>query len=341
MVKDYTQFLQKYFGGHYGRINAPRMLVDDNGTVDFDIGSEKLYFEGANSYAGVMDWYLFFKIGKSWIASQSGLTTDKMHPLVYWHHLAMLQLQNRKDGGTNCFCGAEICWRYLGYHLALIGEHAELSSKLIKRLRDPNHFQGARFEISIAAAMIVAGFNLEYEPEKGPGKHPEFIATDNDSGLKFAVEAKSKKRTDVLGHVDQGAGEATLEAGVRRLLRDAIDKDTELPLIAFVEVNLPDLFSIENEKIDKELKLAVDRLDKSKWSEVGFPCVGGFYVNDASAHHLEAQIDLKKQYAWALPFSFENRHNLDARNYLNRILEGFAKAARIPDINWKNPKFEI
>jgi hypothetical protein len=44
-------------------------------------------------------------------------------------------------------------------------DHLALQERLIGRLKHPDQFQGARYELAMAATMIRAGFDLEYEME--------------------------------------------------------------------------------------------------------------------------------------------------------------------------------
>lgn len=337
MPVDYSRFIRKYLGHHYGRIKPPRLQINADGTVDFDFGDEQLYHTGSTSYSDIVSFYLYYKIGRDWVATQLQAPLSEMHPIAHWFGLQSAQIEKRKQGKSTSLAGAEICWRYLGYHLSLIAEHAALSSKLIKDLRNPDKFQGTRFEVVVAAAMIVAGFDLEYTGEKGPGKHPEFIATDIETGTKFAVEAKSCHRHGILGFVNETGEDQPVGIAAARQLRKAVEKNTVLPLLSFIELNSPGVKPNDGDPIHAELDSALN-LDMTKWKELGFPCVGVFFYNDAAAHHLDQNIDLKKQYGWLRHASFENRHNMDAKPFLARIAEGFAKAVRIPDISWDYTK---
>jgi hypothetical protein len=287
-------YLQKYFGQHYGRINPARIYVHDSGTVDFDFGKDQLEVHGIESYAGLVDWYLGYKLNRGWVSVELEKSEIYQHQVIRWLKARIDHGSAQQNSIVKNIIGADICYRFLGYHLALISEHANLSRKLIERLKVQDSFQAARFEISIAAAMITAGFELEYKPEKGPGKHPEFIATDLETGLRYAVEAKTKRRDGVLGFSNPKDDQQSLTVGARRLLRDAVEKNTDLPLIAFVDLNLPDKLPENESSILAQLDEAINTLDKSTWKKNDFPCIGGFFVNDSSAYYSEDEIDLSE-----------------------------------------------
>jgi hypothetical protein len=76
---------------------------------------------------------------------------------------------------------------------------------------------------------------MDFEDETdGSHKHPEFVATDPATGKPFAVEAKARQRMRT--HPFEVA---EIRPPIRDLLLNAISKTTTLPLVVFVEVNLP------------------------------------------------------------------------------------------------------
>ena len=87
---------------------------------------------------------------------------------------------------------AHLCFSYDLYWLPLVNK---LPLSLITRLKQFQAFQGARYEILIAAVFARAGFDIEWiDDVKAKGKHPEFIATHRQTKKKVGVETKSRKR---------------------------------------------------------------------------------------------------------------------------------------------------
>jgi hypothetical protein len=60
----------------------------------------------------------------------------------------------------------------------------------VQRLRSYEAFQGARYEIAVAATFVRCGFDIEWVEEKAK-KHCEFNATHKGTGENIAVETKS------------------------------------------------------------------------------------------------------------------------------------------------------
>jgi hypothetical protein len=132
----------------------------------------------------------------------------------------------------------------LAHDLFTIADNAELQDRLLVRLRHPEQYQGARYEVFAVATCVRAGFSVAYEDETDNSqKHAEFIAVHKATGVKVAVEAKSRHRHGVLGF-KSSRPPVTVDtnehrAGIRRLLVDAVKKEPGRPYVVFVDVNLP------------------------------------------------------------------------------------------------------
>src|SRR5207244_2036670 len=118
----------------------------------------------------------------------------------------------------------------------------DLPRQLLKRLRSMDQFQGARYEIGIAAIFARLGFSIEFLDERtAPDqKHCEFNLRDSRDELVVAVEVKSRHRPGVLherGVVDEnkvGRGD------VARLIREAKSQSPgDKPFLVFIDLNAP------------------------------------------------------------------------------------------------------
>ncbi len=110
--------------------------------------------------------------------------------------------------------------------------NAELQRKLVGRLKNPDMFPGARYEAYVAAAMIRAGFDIEFEDEDDRATtHCEFVATCKASGNKYSVEAKHRNRGDATG---------VLKFRLGKRLQKALRKQAAYPRIVFLDVGVPD-----------------------------------------------------------------------------------------------------
>jgi hypothetical protein len=116
---------------------------------------------------------------------------------------------------------------------------------LLARLRDPAAFQGARYELAVAALFARLDCAIEFldDAKLRDRKHAEFIATHRPSGQEFAVEAKSRHREGVINQPGEFCGNDPLRGDrrmVRTLFKKALEKDVGgLPYFIFIDINAP------------------------------------------------------------------------------------------------------
>lgn len=127
------------------------------------------------------------------------------------------------------------------YDLYCLQTVNRLPDFIIKKLINPHEFQGTRYEISVAAMIARAGFEIEFLDDKFKSeKHCEFIATHKETSQKIGIEAKSKRRKGVL-HEEGSFDESTdFKGNIQYLFRNArTQKPEDLPFIIFIDLNLP------------------------------------------------------------------------------------------------------
>lgn len=187
--------------------------------------------------------YLRERLTKDWLTEGLQQTSSIPHPILLWlKDVISNEAQWRvmkQDGRWVRPSGAAMCFFTLAYDLFVLRNHGHIQEPLICRIKQGD-FQAARYELFVAAAMIRAGFTLDFEDESdNTQKHPEFIATDPKTGVRIAVEAKSKLRRGVLGHTDGPQRENEFELRVEGLIRKALKKKFKMPYIIFVDMNMP------------------------------------------------------------------------------------------------------
>jgi hypothetical protein len=116
-----------------------------------------------------------------------------------------------------------------------------LPEPLLRRLRHRDQFQGARYEIGVAAVFARLGFDVEFlDPKAGGVKHCEFNATDQSTGLVVAVEAKSRHRAGVINQPGTVDYAKAIRGDVGRLLREALEQSPgDKPFFVFIDLNAP------------------------------------------------------------------------------------------------------
>ena len=171
-----------------------------------------------------------------------------------------------------------------------------------ERLLSKKDVQGARHELRVAALCVAAGFNIEFENEKDNATgHVEFIGTDK-SGMKIAVEAKSRHRHGVQGFEGGKKLEPGSKVDVRGIILEAFKKETNLPLYAFIDANLPSATTKE-QLYDwlRELHDTMAVLEKEGYAN-SCPTNLLFVCNDPSHYVGSRQINTETDNLWIMHF---------------------------------------
>lgn len=223
----------------YGKVR-PVISAKFQGHQFVAVGS-RLYFD--KNWRNFTDFLIFYVkdvMGKEWWLGEAAKSPAERHPIVKWHdHLIELQKDQQPDPETGLVSavkdGILAALLALAYDLYVLRNYSKLQDEVVTRLRHRDQFQGARYELFVAATFVRAGCDIAYEDESdGSRKHTEFVAKHTESGLELAVEAKARQR-HMRGQFDM----ATIRPGVRDLLLSAAEKGAVHPLVVFVELNLP------------------------------------------------------------------------------------------------------
>jgi len=226
--------------------------------------------------------YIRAAFSADWGNAELAKPFNERHPLLVWYdHICRLQQQYAKKPGelySTPYTGAVATYMQLAYDLYILEHNIELQVRLIKRLKDKNNFFGARYEVFVAARLIQAGFEIEFEDEADRKKtHVEYTATFVRTGRKFSVEAKHR-----------GASGSSFRMG--RLLVGALKKQAQFERIVFVDVNVPDDASGMN--VPEYLERAISKMKAFEGRKVAGDVLPEAYLvvtNTPGHHHLEQE----------------------------------------------------
>jgi hypothetical protein len=187
-------------------------------------------------------------VGNGWYKGQLSLPPAQRHQIVRWFVSAADRAERfhderfRDKGGdtyTVPASGDQLSLLHFGYDLLHLQHRGALPHPLVERLKNRAEFQGALYEIAIAATFVRAGLEIEFIDEKSK-KHPEFFARDPETDARVAVEAKSRRRSGALhegGEVDETKA---LRGDVENLVNEAFGQAPgDCPFMIFVDVNVP------------------------------------------------------------------------------------------------------
>lgn len=206
-----------------------------NGTRFVAIGKRLMWSDKWKTVPDFLGDYIRSTLTPEWGNAELAKPLEQRHPILVWYdHVCRLQKETIKEPGKVAsapITGATDAYFRLAYDLYSLEHNAELQQKLLHRLKDPEMFLGARYEIFVAGSLIRAGFDLEFENEDDRGStHVEFTATCRKSGRKYSVEAKQKKVTDENERFRLG-----------RLLQRALKKSAKHPRIIFIGIGYLDV----------------------------------------------------------------------------------------------------
>ena len=162
------------------------------------VGSRLSYSKTWKTFTDFLGDYIKMTLGGEWGNSELKKPFEERHPILQWyHHICVLQRENIHNAGeiySAPTTGAVSAYYGLAYSLYLIAHNVhDIQTRLMDRLRNWDNFQGAFYETRIAAELVKAGFELEYEDESDRSRtHCELTATFLRTGKKFSVEAKSR-----------------------------------------------------------------------------------------------------------------------------------------------------
>lgn len=225
--------------------------------------------------------YIVIALGTDWGNSELAKPLDQRHPVLLWYHyLCEHQSKYITEPGKVSFgpmTGAVGAYMHLAYDLYQLDHNVELQEKLIGRLRDPGNFEGARYEVFVAATLIRAGFAIEFENEDDRRTtHCEFTATYTPTGRRFSVEAKHR---------------AGNKFRLGRHLHRALKKNAKYERIVFLDINMPD--STSGNDGSEHLEIALRDLKSFEGTTfLGKPLPNAYLVvtNTPWHHHLEGEI---------------------------------------------------
>jgi hypothetical protein len=230
---------------------------------------------GAWSFHDFLLFYGQSQLGDDWIASNA-----QSHPLV--PHLVKGKAGIRPTGGRDgrfvaaTMNGDMFAFLSFAYDLFTLADNAEVQKSLFERLRKPDQYQGARYEMFVAASLLRAGFKIAFEDEGDSSiSHCEFTATSKQTNRSFSVEAKSRHREP-----PESEDQAVPEAGMYRLMQKALAKNADHEGIIFADVNLPpDDKPVHQQSWHQEVAATLDKLEQRQRLTDPWPQAIVFFTN--------------------------------------------------------------
>jgi len=226
---------------------GPRLdVVARGGDRVFTFGGKEYVVPAGKDHTGALARYFGDFVGREWLTERLRTKRGRTHPLCQIafnaQEFAKRTVPRVRAAGRTHYvhCGAEREIMTLAEDMVRLEAANSLPADTLGRLRKRDGYQGARYELAVAAAFVRLGFTIRWIPTSQPG--PEFVATHPITGDAIAVEAKSRHRGSEVQFVARADARAiaSIKADVGELYGLACKKPTfGLPYAVFIDANIP------------------------------------------------------------------------------------------------------
>lgn len=301
----------------------------------------RVYHSGSfRTFPDFLNTYMLDIFGRDWF-STAAKDGELEHPIKIWKSIVTKQWQAGNDvegfpqltsinstGALKCLVG-------LAYSLFLIDQNSELQDHLIKRLKDPNNFQGAYYESIVINCLVRAGLEIELEDEQNNNiKHCELYAVSKETNQRYSIEAKARGLKGVLGKIDgpSAGGDPTIQ--LTKHINAALKKPSEnAQRIIFVDLNHEDSNPSWAERAGEKLEQKEDDLLDGVQAYI-------LVTNMNFHYHLENTLNSSSGFAHGLGiYDFARKGPITLREYyhqrkkhsdIHRVLENIMNYPNIP-----------
>ena len=316
----------------FGRIR-PAVHCDHMGYKFVAVGNELRWAKNWKTFIDFLGDYLKFVFGKEWWLSECSKVPEERHQVVQWERTMGMEQHNvpRLPSGLIPVppTGSTLCYLLLAYDLYVLQHHSALQAMLVKRLKNKDQFQGARYELIVTSTCIRAGFDITFEDETNrASRHPEFLARCRTTGAEIAVEAKSRVRPGLLGQPGKRRADEDVNLRIGRLINDALDKQADLPYVIFVDVNMPPSgHALFKGRWFEQLLKTLDR-------PIGHAGQGDCFnalVFTNFCHHYAGRNQLAPRGEFYIVVGKDPIHPISPPRVLSRICDAVGKFGRVPN----------
>jgi hypothetical protein len=232
-------------------IGRPIVSVESNGYRIVCVGNRVFYSPKWKTFHDFLRDYPAMLFGQPWMTKQGKRAPAERHPYLQWMQRAFedhkrLATKTYGEISTGPATAAISSVMSLAYNLYLIHHNLpanakteQLCQKIIKRLKNPDHFWGALYETYAFALFALAGFSMELEDEADRTvTHCEFNARGK-SGRTYSIECKGRNRAAMPLNADGSVRIDDETLGLSKKLKDALSKKAAHERVVFLDIDLP------------------------------------------------------------------------------------------------------
>lgn len=252
-------------------------------------------------------------LGEEWWMGEVAKPPEARHRILTWairvSEHSKAHSEHKGSGTAQLMTGAIGAYMHFAYDLYALQHAVDVQTLLIDRIKHPETFPGALYEVRVAAALLRAGYTLQLQDENDRRTtHVEFIATNTVSGAIYSVEAKRREG---------------IRMKINRLMYRALSKHSDHPRIVFIDTNDGRLELGRNQADPVAIVEAEGLLDRYERDPIGKTLPQAYVIAtfDPEEHHLD---DVSLPYGMLLwGFHFD-----DLRPGLRTLLQEVAMRRR-------------
>ncbi len=225
----------------------PRITTVWNDRICEAIGSGIVFAPATSTFHEILLSFCYQTLGHEWYQEQLDKPETERHPYSkamseYVNWTARNAPPGHRSGQHvgSIPTGIVMALLNLAYDLYCVAHTSEVPDDLLGRLRNVEHFQGARYELYVAAAFARSDFLVRFVPPTQQGKTHDLEAHCPKSGETLAVECKCRRRPGAwgTGHLDEDV--ENIRVGVEALVNKAVrQKPASMPFCVFIDANFP------------------------------------------------------------------------------------------------------
>jgi hypothetical protein len=213
------------------------------------VGNRVYWSQKWKTFHDFLKDHLFALLGKKWGEAELAKPKEQRHQIFRWFDQATeATLRSGTKAGEIHLApmtGATRAFINLAYNMYLIAHHTEgdrddaIVRGYVTRLKSarPDDFVGVLFETYAAAALLKAGFKLQFEDERdGSMSHVEFVALYPKTSKRFSIEVKARKHS--LG--SEGVDDVK-RLRIANKLNKALGKKAAHARVVMIEINVPEV----------------------------------------------------------------------------------------------------
>ncbi len=225
-----------------------------NGKYIWPIGNRFVFHEQEQTFHEFIVSYLKIRLENKWLRKQEKLTENKRHFLAKCfqkHHEKYIEISSKAEADgffSTIPSGWDQTLLSLAFDVATLEHTMQLPQRLMNRLKNEDQFQGAKYEIEVAAIFARLNYEINFldNKEYQDIKHCEFIATHRKTGASIAVEAKSRHRRGVIHLPGSSKKDDLLKGDIQGLIDRAVSQGPkDKPFIIFIDLNSPSTPNVE------------------------------------------------------------------------------------------------